>query len=88
VLECNRNWKQLRPTDDINIRFCDERDRKVHNICLKDLLKWQPRKDACVYIDFAGLAKLYLHLLSTEYPFSSPAILGIANFDRPYQRDD
>jgi hypothetical protein len=88
LLECNRNWKQLTPTEDINIRFCNECHRKVHNIRLKDLLKWRPRKGACVYIDFAGLAKLYPHLLSREYSSSSPTILGIANFDRLNQGED
>lgn len=83
VLECNRNWRQLTPTDDINVRFCDECHRRVHNIRLKDLLKWQPRKNACIYIDFAGLAKLYPHILRKEYPFSSPTILGVAKFDQP-----
>lgn len=81
VVECNQKWRNLAPTSDVNVRFCKDCRKEVHNIRIKDLLKWRPRRDACIYIDFAGLAKLYPHLLKKEYPFSPPErILGVAKF--------
>ena len=83
VLECNRKWRDLAPTHDANVRHCTECHREVHNIPVKDLLKWKAREGACIYVDFAGLAKLYPHLLEKRYPYGAPEILGVANFNRP-----
>ena len=81
VLECNRKWRDLAPTSDVNVRHCTECNRDVHNIRVKDVLKWKAREGACIYIDFAGLAKLYPHLLEKRYPYGAREILGVASFN-------
>ena len=78
VVECDRRWRDFDPTADIHIRSCRECGKNVHNIELKDLLRWEPRENACIFIDFAGLAKLYPHILQSKFPHAPAQIIGIA----------
>jgi len=77
-VECDRRWRDFDPTADIHIRSCRECGKNVHNIELKDLLRWEPRENACIFIDFAGLAKLYPHILQSRFPHAPAQIIGIA----------
>jgi hypothetical protein len=88
IVECNQKWRDLHPTDNINIRVCGACKKQVHNLRLKDILKWKHRDDACLYIDFAGLAKLYPHLLGKSYPFEPREVLGIAITTQPIKPVD
>jgi hypothetical protein len=87
VLECNRKWRDLLPTNDINVRHCAECKREVHNIRVKDLLKWKPRDGVCIYIDFEGLAKLYPQHLTRAFPYLPQSLMGVAMIDVTQKKD-
>lgn len=77
VVECDRQWRDFSPTSDINVRTCKECGKDVHNIMLKDLLRWKPQEHSCIFIDFAGLAKVYPHILERQFPYAPAQIIGI-----------